>query len=553
MASKHMQRVDHYNRVLRKDTATGRMVNRIVDQVAGTATGQQQKRYANFQAQQIVPTYLRSGGQLLQFNINGEMGQISRVWVQFSITIANAPVQLLPAFMWIDKLNSYKDSTNSKGQTTNWASILFALGNLTPAQMTPMANVMKCDYRDAWSVEPYQIGTYTIYVPLYDNCLLTNSNLHFYPKNILLSIQAPVYGCVEVGDPLNVSLTSASLLLEETLVPVGIAASIAASHSRPVQRVFLDWQVLPAQPVTVSANSAGTPINITMTGLEGVSPFLVYGLQSVTDNLPANGAIKRFIKLGSAGSQAKVSILTPASVPIMNQPIDPYQQLMITGESSYGTILDEAWSSLYFIDYTVDRIASFNGVIGAGWRKVENNEILQIIPGNYVAEVPRVVTITTLDGSGAAVPATGGSYALQYTNGYGASYTSGPIAYNASQADVVTALQGLQIFGGSIVVPGATNVNVAGGLVLTITRLQEYDTAVQGARWTIVNSTLRAASSILLVNLTDVGGSTVVGIPPGQYNPYILFPKFVFLTIEPDRSTYIRDVSAESISTLSLA
>ncbi|KAL5469275.1 hypothetical protein EMCRGX_G030507 [Ephydatia muelleri] len=386
-----MQRVDHYNRVLRKDTATGRMVNRIVDQVAGTATGQQQKRYANFQAQQIVPTYLRSGGQLLQFNINGEMGQISRVWVQFSITVANAPVQLLPAFMWIDKLNSYKDSTNSKGQTTNWASILFALGNLTPAQMTPMANVMKCDYRDAWSVEPYQIGTYTIYVPLYDNCLLTNSNLHFYPKNILLSIQAPVYGCVEVGDPLNVSLTSASLLLEETLVPAGIAASIAASHSRPVQRVFLDWQVLPAQPVTVSANSAGTPINITMTGLEGVSPFLVYGLQSVTDNLPANGAIKRFIKLGSAGSQAKVSILTPASVPIMNQPIDPYQQLMITGESSYGTILDEAWSSLYFIDYTVDRIASFNCVIGAGWRKVENNEILQIIPASSAVEVGAAV------------------------------------------------------------------------------------------------------------------------------------------------------------------
>ena len=72
----------------------------------------------------------------------------------------------------------------------------------------------------------------------------------------------------------------------------------------------------------------------------------------------------------------------------MNQTIDPYQQLEIAAESSYGEILDAAWSSLYFLEYTSDRISSLNGVIGAGWRKTENNEILQITPGNYVAEFP---------------------------------------------------------------------------------------------------------------------------------------------------------------------
>ena len=49
-----------------------------------------------------------------------------------------------------------------------------------------------------------------------------------------------------------------------------------------------------------------------------------------------------------------MSLLTPAGAPIMNQAIDPYQQLEVTAESSYGSILDAAWSSLYFIDYTVD-------------------------------------------------------------------------------------------------------------------------------------------------------------------------------------------------------
>ena len=514
-------------------------VYRITNQIAGLASGQRQKRYANFVCQSVVPGYLSGGTNQLQYIINGEMGQISRVWVQFTITVSNAPVQLLPAFMWIDRLYSYKDSTNSKGMDSNWANILFALGNLTPAQFAPMADAMFCDSRDAWSVEPFQIGTYNVYVPLYDACLITNSNLHYYPKNMSVVVQSPLAGCVEVGNPSNVQVTASSLLLEETLVPAEISYQITKSHMYPVQRIFLDWQRFAGQNIPITAASAGTPISITLTGLEGVSPFLVYGLQNISDNTVVNGAVKRYVKLGSASSQAKVSLLTPAGAPIMNQAIDPYQQLEVTAESSYGSILDAAWSSLYFIDYTVDRIASFNGIISAGWRKAENNEILQITPGNYTAEVARTITITTTDGSGAATAAQAGSYMLHYCNGYGATFVSPMLFYNASQADVQTALNSMQIYGGAVVTAGATNVNALGGLTITVTRFNAYDTAVQGARWSVMNSTLRTNAATLIVSLTNVGGSTVVGIPPGTYSPFILFPKFVILTINPDRTTYI--------------
>ena len=546
-----MQRINQYEWI-KVQEPSGQVVYRIKDQVSGSNSGQRQKRYANFVCQSIVGGYLSGGTNQLQYIINGEMGQISRVWVQFTITVSNAPVQLLPAFMWIDRLYSYKDSTNSKGMDSNWASILFALGNLTPAQFGPLADAMFCDSRDAWSVEPFQVGTYNVYVPLYDACLITNSNLHYYPKNISVVVQSPLAGCVEIGNPANVQLTALSLLLEETLIPAGISQLITMSHQLPVQRIFLDWQRFAGQNVTITPSSVGAPINITLTGLEGVTPFLVYGLQNNTDNTVTNGAIKRFVKLGSAGSQAKVSLLTPAGAPIMNQAIDPYQQLQIAAESSYGSILDAAWSSLYFLEYTVDRIAAFNGVISAGWRKAENNEILQITPGNYTAEVPRVLTITTTDGTGAATVAVAGSYVLHYCNGYGATFVSPPIAYNASQADVQTAINNMQIYGGAIVTAGATNVNALGGLTITVTRFNAYDTAVQGGRWSVINSTLRTNAAALIPTMTDVGGSTVVGIPPGTYSPFILFPKFVILTINPDRTTYIRDVTADGVNALTL-
>ena len=110
----------------------------------------------------------------------------------------------------------------------------------------------------------------------------------------------------------------------------------------------------------------------------------------------------------------------------------------------------------------------------------------------------------------------------------------------------------MQIYGGAIVTAGATNVNVLGGLTLTMTRFNAYDTAVQGARWSVINSTLRTNAAALIPTMTDVGGSTVVGIPPGTYSPFILFPKFVILTINPDRTTYIRDVTADGVTALTL-
>ena len=105
----------------------------------------------------------------------------------------------------------------------------------------------------------------------------------------------------------------------------------------------------------------------------------------------------------------------------------------------------------YFLEYTKNRIASFNGFLGAGWRKAENNEILQIIPGPYVAEVLRVVTMTAVDTIGNVVAATGGSYQIQYVDGFGAVFLSASIAFNANQAAVQTAIRDMQIYGGAVV------------------------------------------------------------------------------------------------------
>ena len=60
------------------------------------------------------------------------------------------------------------------------------------------------------------------------------------------------------------------------------------------------------------------------------------------------------------------------------------------------------------------------------------------------------------------------------------------IAYNASQADAQTALDGMGIMGGSIARAGTTNVNAVAGLTITMTRLTLNDVGSQGARWTVM-------------------------------------------------------------------
>ena len=55
------------------------------------------------------------------------------------------------------------------------------MGNLTP-QFDTIAKGMACNPNDARSVEPLQVSTYHIYVPLYDACLFTSGNMYYYPQ-----------------------------------------------------------------------------------------------------------------------------------------------------------------------------------------------------------------------------------------------------------------------------------------------------------------------------------------------------------------------------------
>ena len=195
-------------------------------------------------------------------------------------------------------------------------------------------------------------------------------------------------------------------MLEETAVHASLAVIIEQSYLHTFIRNFLDWQVLSCQDVTVTGNNY---IDIVMSTLDGVCPFLVYGLRnSTTKNNPAMGACKRFIPLSTKIGTCQVNLLDATGNPILNQAIDPFLQQMVMAKNSFGRVLNGPWSNLYFLEFTQDRITSMYDILGAGWRNAENNEKNRISPTTaYVAEVPRVITLTCVDGAGTSQLATG--------------------------------------------------------------------------------------------------------------------------------------------------
>ena len=103
----------------------------------------------------------------------------------------------------------------------------------------------------------------------------------------------------------------------------------------------------------------------------------------------------------------------------------------------------------------------------------------------------------------------------------------------------------MDVYGSALIAVGSTNVNALAGLTITMTRLNDFDTIVQGARWGIFTNSLRSASGALFPKLSDVGGSVSAGlIPNTQYQAYILFPKFANHIIFPDRTTKVRYIDA---------
>ena len=184
MAPSRVHLVDYYNKVtgLLDPTING-PVAQITDQVVGFMAARNQKKYTPIAMQTQCPGYLTSQSSI-NFYIPGDAGQISRVWVNVNIQISNAPVRLLPAFIWFNKIQSYQDSTNARGQETSWINLLMSYDNLLPEQFRVMAQSMLVDPDDAWTTSFTTVGTYQVYVPIYDNCLFTNALLKVYPKNM---------------------------------------------------------------------------------------------------------------------------------------------------------------------------------------------------------------------------------------------------------------------------------------------------------------------------------------------------------------------------------
>ena len=145
MAASRVHLVDHYNKVTGLlDPFISGPVAQLTDQQVGFKAGRNQKKYTSIAMQTTCPTFLTSQGSI-NFIIPGDSGQISRVWVNFNIQISNAPVRLLPAFMWFYKIQSFQDSTNARGMETNWTNLLMSYDNLLPEQFRVMAESMLVD------------------------------------------------------------------------------------------------------------------------------------------------------------------------------------------------------------------------------------------------------------------------------------------------------------------------------------------------------------------------------------------------------------------------
>ena len=54
---------------------------------------------------------------------------------------------------------------------TNLVNLLMSYDNLLPEQFKTMAESMLVNPDDAWTTNFTPVGTYQVYVPLFDNCL----------------------------------------------------------------------------------------------------------------------------------------------------------------------------------------------------------------------------------------------------------------------------------------------------------------------------------------------------------------------------------------------
>ena len=492
-------------------------------------SSQQQYTYNTVVPSTVPPTFLTQGQPIFVNIIDDAMGLINRIWVKLVVSVANAPVTLLPPVMWLETINSYRDASASNGKVTSWINTLFGLSNYFPSQFTSLADGMQLNARDAWSTEPFPVGLTTVYIPLENSTLLVDGFLGFYPPNIRLEFVSPQAGCIEQGTPANVTLSSLSVILEEVVLNPDKLKTLASYYGNNViSRSFLQWTKYDT-PQTVSD---GQTLRFIMTNVKGVVPFIAFAFQTTTDYSSNTGAgRKRFVPLGGPGATTTVQYYTTNGTPVFKQPIDLYlQRTMISGTGSYGDLLETGWPGINFIDFTNDRSRSLAGQIGSGYRIIQPQEYIDFNFPPYTAEVARVTTFNTVDGTGANVAATAGSYQLQYTNGNGQSFISSMIAATASAAEVQTAVNGMGIMGGCVATVGATNLNSTTGLSLTLTKLTRFDTPASGARWSVMSFGLRS-NALLGIMMADVGGTVQVGIAPGNYILWIWAPCFYIMDL----------------------
>ena len=200
-------------------TPAGRTVSMMDSQVAG-GDSRAEFKYSSFQTTTVVPSFLKNQAIISFLPKIQNTGTIVRAWLQLVITVANAPVQTLPPFMWLDVINAYKDSSNSSGRQAQWFALLASYANYLPSQFGAIARGIHVSDVDAWSMDRaiHGIGDHNIFIPLLDVTFLTDATGRYYPTDLKIDFQSPSQGVVEIGNVDNITLTNAFIITEEMAV-----------------------------------------------------------------------------------------------------------------------------------------------------------------------------------------------------------------------------------------------------------------------------------------------------------------------------------------------
>jgi hypothetical protein len=446
---------------------------------------------------------MQTGGQALVRVNRGSAGLIKHVYVLVQYTVANAQVQLLPMPWWFangNGINVRKSTDTEPAQQLFSEALIIHLNTFANEKFKQLADKMQTKI-DGYNTPYLQPGTYNAVLRL-EGCWLEDVWIRDLNQDLNIELNFNPNGCLQAGTASNVTVNSVSIMLKQHELSEAKEREISSKFKSGVfKKNFISYNQFTVNQ-TITAGSQNT---FQMSPIRNLNAFLFFGIRS--SKASTGGAVKQFLKLGDNLNVGTFEELDSSGRSVTLLPIDAELALKENGFEYFDGELLRNNYNLYIIPHGHPDKAIHGDA--SGFQKYTSLEQLRLIPGATTSETARVVTILP-ESAGTATAATGGTYQLGYRKGDGTSYISGPIAYNASQSTVNTAIVTMQIPNISVAA-GATNLNNTAGLTLTVTNqsLDGSDLAVNGAEWYVLNSSITNGTVNLTCNVADTTAGVV--------------------------------------------